>query len=443
LGVTPLGSRDFAQEGVDQGALALLDLAEDEHAQLGAVEAAGGVSEDVLAEAGEAELGGDVGEFAGAIVEGTGLRVFGRHHSTPMRMVRRWSQRASGQASAGTSYPAAIAVGWGLGCVRLALRQGDGLAGVDDLVDELVHRWVILHETAARADTGNDTAVVEVRQGTLTFSQRGEGRVPRGKLLAAANEGLGSGCIFARCEQAGAVGRERGEAAEGAKGQPEGEVGLVFAVGDIVGHEQAGVAALDMAQGLGQQEGALRRAQDGESGGIDDQPVVAAASVAERGYERPSVACGGGYDSDGGEGGAEQLGDPDDLLQKRQGDGTFGDLQLPSHQTLGDGAPAQFERAHECLGCHRLVEPAKAADIDAVGVGDAGQILLEGAELPALHEAAEIEIGGHWSDFTRRSPDLSWRRSKKVPTGTRTSLRRTADLGMPGNERSHGCCQAH
>jgi hypothetical protein len=97
------GQQGLAEEGVDQGALALLDLAEDEHAQLGAVEAAGGVGEDVLAEAGQAELGGDVGELAGAVVEGVGLRIFVGHHRTPRRMVRRWSQRASGQASAGTS----------------------------------------------------------------------------------------------------------------------------------------------------------------------------------------------------------------------------------------------------------------------------------------------------------------------------------------------------
>jgi hypothetical protein len=206
---------------------------------------------------------------------------------------------------------------------------------------------------------------------------------------------------------------------------------------------RAGVAALDVAEALGQQEGALRRGEGGEAGGVEDEPVVAVAGVAERGDEGPAVACRGRDEADGGEGEAQQLGDPDDLLQKRQRGGTFGDLQLVSHQVLGDGAPAQLERAHESLRHHRLVEPAEAAHVDAVGVGDAGHVLLERAKLPALHEAAEIEIGGHWSDFTRQPPDLSWPRSKKVPTGTRTSLRRTADLGMPGNERSHGCRQAH
>jgi hypothetical protein len=61
----------------------------------------------VLAEAGQAELGGDVGELAGAIVEGggeVGLRISAWDITGPPGgWVRRWSQRASGQASAGTS----------------------------------------------------------------------------------------------------------------------------------------------------------------------------------------------------------------------------------------------------------------------------------------------------------------------------------------------------
>ena len=56
--------------------------------------------------------------------------------------------------------------------------------------------------------------------------------------------------------------------------------------------------------------------QGGEAGGVQDQPVVAVAGVAERGDEGPAVACGGGDEADRGEGDAEQLGDPDDLLQK-------------------------------------------------------------------------------------------------------------------------------
>jgi hypothetical protein len=44
------GEQRLAEERVDERALALLDLAEHEHAQLGAVEAAVGVGEDVLAE---------------------------------------------------------------------------------------------------------------------------------------------------------------------------------------------------------------------------------------------------------------------------------------------------------------------------------------------------------------------------------------------------------
>jgi hypothetical protein len=50
------GEQRLAEDRVDERALALLDLAEHEHAQLGAVEAAVGVGEDVLAELGRPSL---------------------------------------------------------------------------------------------------------------------------------------------------------------------------------------------------------------------------------------------------------------------------------------------------------------------------------------------------------------------------------------------------
>jgi hypothetical protein len=311
------------------------------------------------------------------------------------------------------------------------------------LLDQDGDRWIVLGEAAARADARDHAAAVEFFEGAAALGEGRQAGVPGRELLGAEGEHLGGGRKFARREQAGAVGREGGDAAERAHEQVEGGVGAVIASGDEVGHEQGRVAALDVAEALGEEEGALRGREGGEAPGVDDEPVIAVTGVAERGDEGPAVARRGAEEADGGEGQAQQLGDPDDLLQKWQGDGTFGGLQLLAHQLLGDDGPAQLEGAHEGLRGHRLVEPAEAADVDAVGVGDAGHVLLEGAKLPTLHEAAEIEWGAHWSDFSRHPSNLTRRRSKKVPVGTRTSLQPTADLGMPGNERSHGCCQAH
>ena len=203
------------------------------------------------------------------------------------------------------------------------------------------------------------------------------------------------------------------------------------------------MSALDVAEGLSEEEGALGGREGGEARDIEDEPVVAVAGVAEQGDQGPPTAGRGRDEADGREGEAQEFGDSDDLLQKRQRGGTFGDLQLAAHQVLRDPVPAQLERAHDGLRHHRLAQPAEASHVDAVGVRDAGHVLLERAKLPALHESAEIKRGAHWSDFTRRPADLSSPRSKKVGTEARTSLQPTGDLGMPGNERSHGSRQAH
>lgn len=75
------------------------------------------------------------------------------------------------------------------------------------------------------------------------------------------------GSKFARCEQAGAVGREGGDAAERAHEQVQGGVGAVIASRDEVGHEQCRVAALNVAEALGEEEGAWPGARGRRGGG--------------------------------------------------------------------------------------------------------------------------------------------------------------------------------
>ncbi|MCY1011187.1 hypothetical protein OV079_37640 [Nannocystis pusilla] len=85
------GQQRLAEERVDQGALALLDLPEHEHAQARLGEATRGLLEDLGAEARQAELVRGLAQAIGEVEEGggNGVRRRARHYRSLSRVVRR------------------------------------------------------------------------------------------------------------------------------------------------------------------------------------------------------------------------------------------------------------------------------------------------------------------------------------------------------------------
>jgi hypothetical protein len=97
-----------------------------------------------------------------------------------------------------------------------------------------------------------------------------------------------------------------------------------------VGHEEGRVTALDVAEALREEEGALRAGESSARAWASSTSQSSLlASVAERGDEGPASACGGGDEATEGRVTRRSSAIPDDLLQKWQRGGTFGDLQLP------------------------------------------------------------------------------------------------------------------
>ena len=415
-----------ADQRVEEGALALLDLAEDRGADLRVVEAAAGVLADRGGEIGQTQAGRDLAEAIGAAEQklSGGLRGFG--HSSPNLpgepRVAAGERPGIGErfldladlaeellvdrvfGLGGLVLVGADLLGgrrrWLLGGVGLLLAlllglllAAQGLLLHVQLLDARGDHPV-LPFLIGEAEAGHDAGVVEVLEGLDAGGRGGEVGVPGDARIGVSAQGLEGGGERADRQETGAVGREDRDARPRAEQGADEAAAALASVRHEMGSEDRAVVAVQVAEVRPEEERALHRGEGHEALEVDDQPVAAAFGGADRGEDRPLVVRRAGAEqAEAGQRGAQELEQPDELLHDVGGRGSVGGLQDGGAQIVGQGVPAAIDRAHHRLTEGRVVEPCGAAQVDAIGVGLAREVLLVGEDLAPLHVLSEVDGG--------------------------------------------------